>query len=99
MQLSRIIRKTTLLIKLAYTVEKRWRWENRIVFMKLDAQKAASAKHLEEFKPLSEKEGMSMLHYTICNMPNEELFYKQCAALEKNIPELMKEPLLEDVAG
>ena len=57
MRLSRIIRKTTLLIKLDYTVEKRWRWKSIIVFMKLDAQKAASAKHLEEFKPPTEKEG------------------------------------------
>lgn len=40
-----------------------------------------------------------MYHYTICNMPDEELFYKQCAALEKNIPGLEKEPLLEDVDG
>lgn len=40
-----------------------------------------------------------MHHYAICNIPDEELFYKQCAALEKNIPELMKEPLLEDVDG
>ena len=26
-----------------------------------------------------------MYHYTICNVPEEELFYKQCSALEKNV--------------
>lgn len=40
-----------------------------------------------------------MYHYTICNVPDEELFYKQCAALEKNVPALEKDSLLEDVDG
>lgn len=40
-----------------------------------------------------------MYHYTICNVPDEELFYKQCAALEKNVPDLEKDSLLEDVDG
>ena len=40
-----------------------------------------------------------MYHYQICNIPDEELFYKQCAALERNIPGLEKTPLLEDVDG
>lgn len=40
-----------------------------------------------------------MYHYTICNTPDEELFYKQCAALEKNIQGLEKDSLLDDVDG
>jgi len=38
-----------------------------------------------------------MFEYGICNMPDEEIFYKQCAALEKHIKGLEKEPLLCDV--
>lgn len=38
-------------------------------------------------------------HYPICTEPDEELFYKQCAALEKHIPGLAKESLLNDVDG
>ena len=37
--------------------------------------------------------------YNICNEPDEDLFYKQCTALEKNIPNLKKEDLLTDVDG
>lgn len=37
--------------------------------------------------------------YNICNQPDDELFYKQCAALEKYIPGLTKEILLNDVDG
>lgn len=40
-----------------------------------------------------------MYHYTICNIPDEKLFYKQCAALEKNIPCLERGLLLKDVDG
>lgn len=35
----------------------------------------------------------------ICDTPNEEIFYKQCDALEKNIKEIDKKDLLEDVDG
>jgi hypothetical protein len=38
-----------------------------------------------------------MIHYTICNQHNEEIFRKQCEALEKNIPGLVKGTLLQDV--
>ncbi len=40
-----------------------------------------------------------MFHYTISNMPDEEIFNKQCLALEKNVPSLIKKNLLEDVDG
>lgn len=40
-----------------------------------------------------------MLTYTICNQADEELFNKQCAALEKNIHPLEKENILDDVDG
>ncbi len=35
--------------------------------------------------------------YNICTEPDEDIFKKQCAALEKHIPELKKEPLMTDV--
>lgn len=35
--------------------------------------------------------------YKICNQTDEEIFKKQCAALEKNIPNLIKSDLLVDV--
>lgn len=35
--------------------------------------------------------------YTICDQFAPDLFYKQCAALEKHIPNLEKRDLLEDV--
>lgn len=38
-----------------------------------------------------------MFNYDICTVPNEELFLKQCEALEKNIKGLNKEKLLVDV--
>lgn len=38
-----------------------------------------------------------MFEYNICNMPDEEIFKKQCAALEKHIPNLKKGNLLHDV--
>ncbi len=37
--------------------------------------------------------------YNICNQPDKDLFARQCKALEKHIPGLEKEPLLEDVDG
>ncbi len=40
-----------------------------------------------------------MYRYMICDTPNEEIFYKQCDALEKNIKEIDKKDLLEDVDG
>ena len=40
-----------------------------------------------------------MFDYTICNMPDAVLFEKQCRALEKHIPQLTAEPILEDVDG
>ncbi len=38
-----------------------------------------------------------MFHYTICTLPDEEIFMKQCYAFEKHIPNIVKEQLLEDV--
>lgn len=40
-----------------------------------------------------------MYRYIICDTPNEEIFFKQCDALEKNIKEINKKELLEDVDG
>ena len=37
--------------------------------------------------------------YLICSQPDNELFKKQCAALEKKFPDMQKLPLLEDVDG
>lgn len=37
--------------------------------------------------------------YGICDQADKLLFKKQCIALEKNIPNLKKEELLEDVDG
>lgn len=38
-----------------------------------------------------------MFHYSICTEPDEEIFKKQCYALEKHIPNIIKGQLLEDV--
>ena len=38
-----------------------------------------------------------MFSYSICDVPDEEIFFKQCEALEKNIKGLKKEKLLVDV--
>ena len=35
--------------------------------------------------------------YTICTEPDEDIFKRQCAALEKHIPLLEKERLMIDV--
>lgn len=40
-----------------------------------------------------------MFEYNICNQADEELFYKQCAAIETSVPALSKLSLLEDVDG
>ncbi|MBQ5865606.1 MAG: hypothetical protein IIW56_02870 [Oscillospiraceae bacterium] len=40
-----------------------------------------------------------MFDYTVCTQADVELFHKQCAAIEKNIPNLKKHDLLEDVDG
>ena len=38
-----------------------------------------------------------MFHYSICTEPDKEIFEKQCNALEKRIPNIVKGQLLEDV--
>ncbi|QEK11686.1 hypothetical protein FQB35_04530 [Crassaminicella thermophila] len=38
-----------------------------------------------------------MYEYNICNHADEEIFTKQCNALEKNIPNIIKDELLTDV--
>ena len=40
-----------------------------------------------------------MFEYSICNMADDNIFKKQCAALEKAIHPLEKEKLLTDVDG
>ena len=40
-----------------------------------------------------------MFEYNICNQADEELFYKQCKAIEDNIRVLKKDRLIEDVDG
>ena len=40
-----------------------------------------------------------MYDYNICTVDDEEIFYKQCKALEKHIPNLVKVDLLQDVDG
>lgn len=35
--------------------------------------------------------------YTICTEPDKEIFVKQCRALEKHIPNIIKDKLLKDV--
>lgn len=42
---------------------------------------------------------MGMFEYLICNMADDEIFKKQCDAIEKHITPLKKEKLLEDVDG
>lgn len=38
-----------------------------------------------------------MFEYQICNMADDEIFRKQCAAIEKNVTPLQKKKLLIDV--
>lgn len=40
---------------------------------------------------------MVMFEYNICTQADDEIFEKQCAALEKHIPGLVKRDLLTDV--
>ena len=40
-----------------------------------------------------------MYNYEICNVYDKEIFTKQCGALEKHIPQLKKDNLIEDVDG
>lgn len=40
-----------------------------------------------------------MFEYYICNTADDEIFRKQCTAIEKNVAPLKKELLLEDVDG
>lgn len=40
---------------------------------------------------------INMYEYSICNQADEDIFYKQCTALEKNIPDICKSDLLTDV--
>ncbi len=38
-----------------------------------------------------------MYEYVICNQADEEIFRKQCAALEKRLPRIQKTQFLHDV--
>lgn len=40
-----------------------------------------------------------MYEYNICNQADEEIFNKQCEALEKHIPDLKKGNLLSNIDG
>ena len=40
-----------------------------------------------------------MFSYNICTQADDTIFIKQCTALEKNIPEIQKETLFQDVDG
>lgn len=40
-----------------------------------------------------------MYSYNICNAPIEEVFYKQCKAIESKVPIVEKQSLLTDVDG
>ena len=40
-----------------------------------------------------------MFQYNICTEPDREIFIRQCRALEKHIPGLIKCDLLEDADG
>lgn len=40
-----------------------------------------------------------MFEYYICNMADDDIFRKQCVAIERNIAPLSKEKLLKDVDG
>ena len=38
-----------------------------------------------------------MFEYNICTVPDRNIFIKQCKALEKHIPDIIKGDLLKDV--
>jgi hypothetical protein len=40
-----------------------------------------------------------MYHYNICTEADKNIFIKQCAALEKHIPNIVKKQLLNDIDG
>ena len=40
-----------------------------------------------------------MFEYSVCNVYDADIFKKQCAALEKHIPDLSEKNYLEDVDG
>lgn len=40
-----------------------------------------------------------MFKYNVCNVYDEEIFNKQCLAIEKHISDLKKDNLLNDVDG
>lgn len=40
-----------------------------------------------------------MFEYSICNQADNDIFIRQCSALEKRIPDLIKEKFLDDVDG
>lgn len=40
-----------------------------------------------------------MFYYNICNKADENIFKKQCLALEKHIPSIVKKNVIEDVDG
>lgn len=40
-----------------------------------------------------------MIHYNICNEADKEVFSKQCRALEKYIPAIIKGSILKDIDG
>lgn len=40
-----------------------------------------------------------MFEYNICTVPDRNIFIKQCKALEKHIPDIIKGNLLQDVDG
>ena len=40
-----------------------------------------------------------MFEYNICNVYDEDVFEKQCLALERHIPNLLKKQFSEDIDG
>ena len=42
---------------------------------------------------------MIVYKYNICNVPDEEVFLKQCEALERHIPRIIKGDIHTDVDG
>lgn len=43
--------------------------------------------------------GIGMFEYNICNHADKDIFVKQCKALEKYIPDIIKKDLLNDIDG
>lgn len=42
---------------------------------------------------------MMMFEFNVCNKADEEIFYKQCQALENNVPNILLSKELIDVDG